>query len=531
MKNKIIYLSIIVMAIISSCKKSFLTETPQDFLSPENSYTTLPGFTTAVQGLYPFLRNENFYQDSFTNYNMYYGTDMVTYGTTAPTGAILVYYDQLNANNGISSHYWTWAYQIIQQTNVIITRANNPAIVWTPAQKNAIVAEARFVRGYTYNVLVNLFNGVPISATEITTPKLDFSRVSRDSVLSFIQADLQFASQNLPDAPAAPGRVGKAAAYHLLAEVDINRGDYNGAIAAASAVINNPNYHLMTTRFGIAAAKPGDVFSDLFKDGSYNSSANKEAIWVLQYEYGTAGTSGSGGTSGNDNLRGWGPQYWNAKVSGLILPPNGADSLGRGVGWVVPTHHLAYDIWAGASEATDMRNSQYNIRRTWYFNDPTKPNYGKKYVRTTDSSFFFFPTFRKIEGILYDATTGRTFTDIYNMRLAETYLLRAEAYLDKGDLVSAAADINAVRARANATPVLPANVNIDYILDERQRELAIEEPRRRTLTRLNLLYNRVKLYGSVESANSIQTKNNWLPIPQSAIDANKGAVLDQNPGY
>ena len=117
------------------------------------------------------------------------------------------------------------------------------------------------------------------------------------------------------------------------------------------------------------------------------------------------------------------------------------------------------------------------------------------------------------------------------MRLAETYLLRAEAYMDNGDMVNAANDINTVRARANAALITPAEVNIDFILDERARELAIEEPRRRTLARLGLLYNRVKAYGPTESANSIKTTNNWLPVPQSAIDANRGAVLTQNPGY
>ncbi|WP_262714405.1 RagB/SusD family nutrient uptake outer membrane protein [Ginsengibacter hankyongi] len=78
------------------------------------------------------------------------------------------------------------------------------------------------------------------------------------------------------------------------------------------------------------------------------------------------------------------------------------------------------------------------------------------------------------------------YTDIYAIRLAETYLLRAEAYLDKGDIVNAAADVNVVRARANADPVAPGNVNIAYILDERARELMVEEPRWLTLARLGL---------------------------------------------
>jgi hypothetical protein len=96
--------------------------------------------------------------------------------------------------------------------------------------------------------------------------------------------------------------------------------------------------------------------------------------------------------------------------------------------------------------------------------------------------------------------------------------------------VKAAADINLVRARANARPVDAASVNIDYLLDERARELVGEEPRRLTLARLGKLYERVVKYNAV-SKNSIKPFHNLLPIPQTAIDANAGAVLKQNEGY
>lgn len=122
------------------------------------------------------------------------------------------------------------------------------------------------------------------------------------------------------------------------------------------------------------------------------------------------------------------------------------------------------------------------------------------------------------------------FTDIYAIRLAETYLLRAEAYLAKSDLTNAAADINVVRTRAQASPVVPSDVNIDYVLDERARELLIEEPRRLTLSRLGLLYERVVKHNPV-SEPTIKPFHNLFPIPQDVIDANTNAVLEQNPGY
>src|SRR3546814_6679994 len=87
-------------------------------------------------------------------------------------------------------------------------------------------------------------------------------------------------------------------------------------------------------------------------------------------------------------------------------------------------------------------------------------------------------------------TAGALYRDRYMMRLAETYLLRAEAYLGKGDNQHAADDINEVRLRSNATPVAPGDVTLDYILDERARELVYEEHRRITLHRTGKLVER-----------------------------------------
>ena len=123
-------------------------------------------------------------------------------------------------------------------------------------------------------------------------------------------------------------------------------------------------------------------------------------------------------------------------------------------------------------------------------------------------------------------------------RLAETYLLRAEAYLklDKKDL--AAADINEVRGRAHATPVREDQVDMDYILDERMRELGVEEKRRLTLMRTGLLYDRVMkcnpYYANPETNGDgvgMQEHYNLWPIPQSVIEANSDAIIEQNPGY
>ena len=111
------------------------------------------------------------------------------------------------------------------------------------------------------------------------------------------------------------------------------------------------------------------------------------------------------------------------------------------------------------------------------------------------------------------------------------------SYLMKGDKQKAADDINVLRNRASATPVDPAKVDIDYILDERARELMCEERRLRTLIRMGKVLERVPKYNFRErDMNSgvsylKSNKNELWPIPQSAIDANKDTKLEQNPGY
>jgi hypothetical protein len=125
---------------------------------------------------------------------------------------------------------------------------------------------------------------------------------------------------------------------------------------------------------------------------------------------------------------------------------------------------------------------------------------------------------------------GGTYIDQYMMRLAETYLLRAEAYLGLNNNAAAAADINVVRARANASPVAAANVNIDYILDERLRELGIEEKRMLTLMRLGKWVERTRKCNPFYGPQMKDNFNLW-PIPVTEIEKNNKAILEQNPGY
>ncbi len=525
------------------CKKS-LDETPLSSLSNVLVLKDSIGFENYLTALHQAARDEVTNSDGINhNFNMQMGTDVATTGS--PTIAPFRNYETyLTSSQIVVSFYWNWAYTtMLLRANTMIAYATRPesAGVWkTEASKNAAIAEARFFRGYTYNLLANLYGGVPIVDTIYSSPKTDFVRNTRKEVYEFAARDLEFAAQWLPATvpKAREGRIVKAAADHLLSEVYISLADYDKSIAAATRVIGSGLYNLMKTRFGVDRTRPGDVFSDLFKFGNQNrSSGNMETIYVWQIEDQTPG--GQGGTGGNNSLRGWGSFYAN----GSFRAPDGkagfvvADSMGRPVGWLRPNNYFVYDIWKDNWD-NDMRNSPYNIRRTFVYNNPASSFFGKVVEKRTggdDTMFYLYPTIRKIEGNLPksgDNTTGKTFTDLIVYRLAETYLLRAEAYFRKGDPGKAAADINEVRVRANANPVAAANVSLDYILDERARELTVEEPRRRTLVRMGNLVERVRKYNiRADTRTSIQDKHLFFPIPQSAIDANFSARLEQNQGY
>jgi hypothetical protein len=513
-----------------ACKKDVLEETPLAFMNPEATLTDKAGFEGAVIALHAGAREQLFGQDGSRMWALHIGTD--EFMTGDPTlSDFLNYSTWLTPTQASVTMNWNWAYlTMIPRANLIIEYAEKPTVTWgSEAEKNAIVAEARFMRAFTYNFLANLYGGVPIVDQVYTVDKRDFVRATRQEVYAFAKQDLEFATQWLPVTAPAKGRITKGAADHLLSEVYISLGEYDKAIESATRVIGGP-YKLMTARFGNYTNRPGDVYSDLFRDGSQNNNANTETIWAVQMEYLTPGGIALQ-NQGNTTLRAFGNRYWNLKdpdsKAGMVV----ADSLGRGVGWVRGTSYLYYNIW---NDAADIRNSPNNIRREFYYNNPASAYVGKKVDPANpvaDTTWDYYPTLRKIEGeSLAGASYGRTFKEHYMMRLAETYLLRAEAYLRKNELQKAADDINVVRNRANATPVDPANVTLDYILDERARELMIEELRRLTLSRVGKLVERVKLYNP-KSGGSILPHHELFPIPQAVIDANSGAKLEQNQGY
>ncbi|MFB2117645.1 RagB/SusD family nutrient uptake outer membrane protein [Parapedobacter sp. 2B3] len=527
------------VGLLFSCKPSFLEENLMNETDIELLFRTKEGFETYIVSLHEGARQEHT-RSSSTQWAsaMNAGTDIGITGSTIETNW-KNYETWLTPTRAFVDNYWQWAYRImLVRANTVIHYAEDPdrADLWDDeAERNRVIAEARFFRAYTHNLLANLYGGVPVVETYYTTPKTDFVRSTREEVYESARRDLEFASEWLPSTVPVnqEGRIVKAAADHLLTEVYVSLGLYDEAIESASRVIDSELYQLMTERFGKHLDEPGDAFSDLFKSGNQNrSSGNRESIYVWQFEDVTQGGLGS---TGNWNWRMWGPFYIHLTDpdgrSGMIL----ADSLSRGVAFVRPTTYFLYDLWKD-DWTNDIRNSPHNIKRVHYYNNPSSAYFGQvveKKSTLIDTMQNIYPLIRKVEGPppVANPRNGRTTNDIMVYRLAETYLLRAEAYFRNGNAAKAADDINAVRARARAHLISASDVNLDYILDERGRELIVEEPRRRTLTRMGKLVERSRKYSDYESTkSSIEDYHEFFPIPQREIDANSG-TLEQTIGY
>lgn len=556
--NKLIKgLVILVIGLfITSCDDSFLDEGPKSFLSPENAYLNESGLEAGIAELHRRARGlrssdiarsiqtggemDKFYSTIYAN-----GTDLASFAVPAQNYAN---YSTLNAFDPGVYTYWRMLWKIISNSNVIITRVQNANI--SEDLKINYEARARFFRGFAYRYLVHLWGGVPIINEEINSPKLDFSRSTKEEVLSFMEADFEFASANLAIVNPGNGLLSKAAADHMLTETRIALGDYTGAIAAATAVIDDSQYALMTNRFGNWTSLPGDVFWDLFRLGNQNAtSGNTEGIWVWQFDFET-----QNGSPRLDLTRNWAPliinrpQVVDSDGKFAIVP---ADSIGRGGGFIIPNDYMDTTLWLSEPLSStpsetpispdlsdfnaDIRNSSFNMQRRWNNNNPASSEFGQLVTVPPAGRSRFHYVFNKKagspEGYLqgYDAS-GVFYTDMYAIRLAETYLLRAEAHLMNGDVSSAAADINVVRARAGASLVAGSDVNLDFLLDERARELMVEEPRRLTLARTGTLVERTRKYNPINGP-LIQDFHNLWPIPQFDIDANSNVSLEQNPGY
>jgi starch-binding outer membrane protein, SusD/RagB family len=530
MKKYIPWILGLCLLIQTSCSKSFLDEETYSSYAATTISDSL-GFEAALTGLYYQFGLYHTYTDRQGWLSVWQiGTD-IAYSAQQEGIEVPYYnYSTLISTDAAAKHTWEWAYQLISDANTIIDAIEDPSISGMSQNNiNAVDAEAKFFRAYAYNYLATCFGGVPLVTEPVTGVKTDYVRASIDEVNSLIISDLIYASENLPsiDDAKAQGRGNKAMAQQLLAEVYLRAGDPAAAETQCEAVINSPDFQLITQRYGVNKSLSGDFYHDMFVKGNQRrSQGNTEAIWVLEFENPTDVANGCSGYP--QHRRVWGAAYY--QISGMSI----CDSLGgRGVARLRLNNWVLYGLYDNG----DIRNSMYNIRRHYFYNKSGVSNYGQLVPYSgQDTIYKICPSTTKWHE--YDSRNEfgyGMFKDIIMMRLGETYLLLAEAQVKQNKLSEAAASINVLRTRAGAPQVDASDMTMDFILDERVRELVGEENRRLTLMRTGALVERAtRLNQDVNCYHPLSglTETNLLmPIPQTEIDLNKDAVLEQNPGY
>ncbi len=567
-KKGIIALSLVAILLGEGCSKNYLKPESLSKFTPDVSLTTPSAMQSALEACSMNNRGE-FFGDSAPMLTESIFSDVAVEGTTDKTtpaqdlNVRITPTAQLN-NDDYNKIGWYWQqwFKGVHNANVIISRIDN--VKWgSPADRNSILGQAYFHRAYSYYRLVNEFGDVPLILKEENAPNVSYYSTKREVILTQMKADLEFAQQNVSDV-ASKGEVNKGAISHLLAKIDLELGKFDDAIAAASSVINSGKYHLMTTRFGSTGGDATkNIIWDLHRPDNKAIAANTEALYIVLDRETLDGAT----ALGSQLMRNTTPFYANANV---ILTPNKKTGItdavtaeiplslyyGRGIGRYRGTPYSTKYIWTDNTDLRHAPGNWMNMTDLVYNNPSLKTSdptwYGKNLVQYTAANvntmflngakdtircWFGWPHYKVFISSIniavdkYWSPPRGTNTDWYVFRLAETYLLRAEAYVWKGDPASAMADLNMVRARAKATLFTdPSKINIGTVLDERARELYWEEPRKTELTRMAFIYaltGQPSYAGKSYNVNSFSTSNFFYDrIIEKNDFYNKGVVTN-----
>ncbi len=534
---------VVVATGVTACD-NLITEAPPHLLTTDALYTTPAGFEAGVSALYGLavlfragvgMGADRWPQNFHRAHTWTIGTDNGYASFTTCQGDILSNWQSGTSNvgsqnmNSFSSclhHVYGWLYEIVNGSNTIIERIDD--VMWTnEAEKNRLLSEARFFRAWAYRKLTYLWGPVPLSLEEVRSVKTDWVRAPVADVLAQIEQDLLFAVENLPPVTNTSSRVSRATALHFLAENYLRTGQYGEAEQAAEQVIDSGDYSLITSRYGVVANQPGTPYTDMFHDGNVlRNQGNTEALWVFEYEEGV-----TGGFQ-HSTRREYGTRYYS--IPGVpITYENGGRGQQRGG----LTNH-AFELYL--DEPQDDRFSVHAIRNFYVYSDPEILPLAPEGTQLGDTLWLplsdngtdpYRWNTRKFESgtNAQFPTLDASYNDLAHVRLAETYLLAAEAEWRQGKLGEAAEHINAVRRRANVSDIAAVDVTADFILDERSRELMLEEERRYHLLRIGRWYERTQMHNPW--GHNIEVKDTVFPFPQPVIDANLDLVMEQNPGW
>lgn len=544
---------VIALGIMGCDDEAFLTEEPADFFTVENAFSSPEQVDQVIIALYQHTRNMMVADGTYYHTLRGRGTDMFDAAAFRPWDSFSNYANLTTETSNYEDIYGGF-FRMVSKANTALYAANLENINWnSDDQKKGIIAQAKFFRAFAYRNLGELFGGVPIVDQVYNEAKYDFVRSSRIETYQFAIDDLESILNDLPETTSEGGRVVKGAALHYLSELYLALGiakeedgqdgqsDYNKSVSNASSLIDGSTYSLMTERFGARASEADkNVYWDLFKINNVNyQDGNTECVWAYQIDY--AAYKAEDDYARLEFPRDYGPVL--RQLEGMT--GTAEDVGGRGVAFIVPTMYTIKTIWDGELSSGDERNDPVNIQREYIYNDPNSDLYGQVLTEDVMLNYevpgFAYPVFWKLStdqfvGLDEGENRSNLFRDAYAIRLAETYLLRAEAYYKLGQAGSAASDLNTIRARVNCDVMVSGgDLDLDLILDERARELMGEEYRWNTLLRMGgtVAVDRIRTLNQwpIDNSATLDFDFNLWPIPQSVIDRNKDAVIAQNPGW
>jgi hypothetical protein len=500
MRNiKLYIVAVVLLATIGSCSKSFLDVEPKGQFLSGNYYQNEDQAFAGLVSVYDVLRkNSGGFENMITMMNAG-SDDHYAGGGGANDGAGIQGFSNYTLNaTTIPISFWSDHYQGISRANILLVKL--PDVNMDDALKTRFIAETKTLRALYYFNLIRMFKNVPLFTTQVVTSEMyNATQAAPEEVYAQIEQDLLDAIPELPNTVSSDesGRLTKGAAIAILGKVYLYEGK-NTEAAAQLAIVNGTNFNA-PNEFGYQLL---DDFDDLWvPSNKFNSES------ILECSHSNLGNSGwgnwgSGSDEGNSVNVMVGPRTY---VRNTLAAPD----LPSGWSFNVITQDL-YDAINGdprfdatvldmdALEASGDAEYFYGYQNTGYFLNK------------------FIPTQADVSTGGGDAVLNYQ-QDTYIIRLADTYLMEAEALGGTG--ARAQALLDAVRARVGLASI---PVSLDAIKAERRLELAGEGHRFFDLVRwgdaATVLANRGFVAG----------KNEIFPIPYLELI---NTLIVQNPGY
>lgn len=542
--KKLIY-TVGTVCLLAACD-NVLVEDPVSLVTADGYLATGKGIEDGLRASYTTLRSFYGQEDGF--FLTVTGTDIFTngFGGIANNPHINNYSPNFLGTSATVTNIWNALYKGVNQCNTVIGRVGTAADL-SDQRRKEIEGEARFLRALYYFHIVQQWGGVHFSLEETIGVETEANRTPEETFYrEGIIPDLEYAVENLPAAASEYGRAYKAAAEALLARVHLTTGNWAEAERLSSKVI---------TAYAFGLVRPYANLWDI------SNERNQEFIWTVQFTEDPL-LNGSGNS---------GHLYF---IFDYTFNPVIVRDIenGRPFQRFLPTNHLLnlYDRdadarWEGSFKTTWFANKQGVIngmqvspgdtaihivmhpvsdarkRAVPYWLIDYKDNWIggiTAFQEIGTNSRRNYPSLRKFLDPLrpsINETAGRR--DFPVIRLAEMYLIAAEAAWRQDKADEAAAYLNVLRQRAaipgreNDMKVLATDIDIDFILDERARELVGEKFRWYDLKRTGKLLERVRKY-NLDAAPNIREFHVVRPIPQTQIDrvSNPGDFR-QNEGY